>query len=172
MREPIEHEYFNWLCAKVLEPRSPTYSDLLIILHRTEFVWVLPADGHRAEDGLELRFDFLRETDHEREEIWMTQPCSMLELLISFAKRAEFQTEFSVKKWFWIFLENLRLNEFTRVSMDDIREIDEILYTFIWRQYDIQGNGGLFPLITPKKNQRETEIWYQFFEYIDEQQIA
>jgi hypothetical protein len=172
MREPIEHEYFNWLCAKVLEPRSSVYYDLLIMLHKTEFVWVIPADRHRAEDGLELRIDFLREIDNETNEYWLNEPCSMLEFLISFAKRAEFQTEYSLKKWFWIFIENLKLNEFTRISSKDISEIEEILDRFIWRDFDAQGNGGLFPLITPQKNQRDTEVWYQFFEYIDEQQIA
>lgn len=172
MREPIEHAYFNWLCAKVLEPRSSVYLDLLIILHKTEFVWVVPADEHRAEDGLELRISFVRETDYERDEFWANEPCSMLELLVSFAIRAEFQTALSVRTWFWIFIENLGLNEFQRISPEDLNIIEDILYTFIWRQGDEKGNGGLFPLISPKRNQRETEIWYQFFEYIDEQQIA
>lgn len=59
MGEPIEGEYFNWLCAKIRKTPAPMYNDLLQILHRTEFVWVVHGDRNRAEDGIELREDFL-----------------------------------------------------------------------------------------------------------------
>jgi hypothetical protein len=167
MREPIEELYFNWLCAKVLErSHNRNYYDLLEILHRTEFVWVVPADEHRADDRIELRQDFIRETGAEKEPEWWSQPCSVLELFISFAKRASFQTDDPVKHWFWEFLGNLKLDEFRRVSGSDFYKVEDILYNFIWRLYEPNGYGGLFPLEEPKADQRQVEIWYQFCAYV------
>lgn len=167
--EPIENEYFNWLCAKVLEPNSRNYHTLLLILHKTEFVSVIPGDRDRIEDGIELRIDFLRETNIQPDRVWESQPCSVLEFFIAFAKRALFQTDISVKDWFWTFITNLGLEDYRRVSDSDIPLIEKILYTFIQRQYDWRGDGGIFPLRDSNNDQREVVIWYQFFEYLDDQ---
>ena len=93
MDEPIEESYFNWLCAKVLSVEVPIYFELMRILYRTEFVWVLERDQNRAEDGLELREDFLRETGLDPEPEWLESECSIFEMLYAFAKRANFQTD-------------------------------------------------------------------------------
>jgi hypothetical protein len=169
--EPIEDVYFNWLCAKVVDRSSQNYDELLRIFHRTEFIWVVPADRHRADDGVELKQDFIRETRIEPDIGWSEQPCSILELFISFAKRAQFQTDVPVKTWFWEFLTNLKLEEFARVFISDIPIIDDILYTFIWRQYDASGYGGMFPISRTDNDQRKIEIWYQFCEYLDDRGI-
>jgi len=165
MREPIENEYFNWLCAKVLEIGSTTYYDLLRVLHRTEFVWVVPADRHRARDGVALRQDFVRETGVEVGDEWELEPCSIFEFLIAFAKRASFQTDIPTSDWFWEFLTNLQLDEFRRVSRADMPVIEERLYNFIWRQYNPDGSGGMFPMMQTQNDQRKIELWYQFSEY-------
>lgn len=171
MGEPIENEYFNWLCEKVLENNSHSYLSLLRILHRTEFVWVVPEDRHRVEDGFELRTDFLRETGLESDASWEGQPCSIFELLISFAARASFQTDIPLNVWFWEFISNLKLDEFRRVSSSDTYLIEDILHTFIWRQYDPSGDGGMFPISRTKNDQRKIELWYQFCEYVDDRGI-
>lgn len=168
MDEPIEETYFNWLCAKVLSVQVPIYWHLMRILHNTEFVWVVSRDRNRAEEGLELREDFLRELYLDPEEDWANEPCSVLEMLIGFAKRAAFQTERTAKSWFWEFMTNLGLDEYRQVSNADVPIIEDILYTFIWRTYDDNGHGGMFPMRWPKRNQAGVEIWYQFCEYLDE----
>jgi len=168
MVEPIENEYFNWLCAKVLDSSTNNHYTLLGILHRTEFVWVVPADKHRAQDGIELRTYFLNETGVESDPLWKGGPCSVLEFLIAFANRASFQTDIPVKEWFWEFMNNLKLDEFRQVSDDDVYVIEDILYTFIWRQYEPNGYGGLFPLNETRNDQRKIEVWYQFSEYVHE----
>ena len=65
MNEPFEEAYFKWLCAKVDHTNVPTPSlthwNLLRILHRNEFVWLLTGDDNRAEDGVDLRHAFLLE---------------------------------------------------------------------------------------------------------------
>jgi hypothetical protein len=168
MGEPIENEYFNWLCAKVLEPRGNIYYDLLGILYRTEFVWVVPGDRNRAEDGTELRLYFLNETGIEADSAWYSQPCSVLEMLIAFADRAYFQTDISARDWFWEFMTNLDLGEFRHVSREDAPVVENILHSFVWRTYDQSGSGGIFPMRWPKNDQTKIEIWYQFCEYLED----
>jgi hypothetical protein len=169
MGEPIENEYFNWLCAKVLPVDARIYYSLARILHSTEFVWLVPGDRNRKEDGEELRIDFLRETQRESDPAWFNQPCSIFEMLIALSGRASFQTAIPVRDWFKTFLANLGLDGFTQVTHEDAPVIDDILYTLVWRTYDSTGHGGLFPMRQPQNDQREVEIWYQFFEYVDEQ---
>lgn len=172
MSEPIEEEYFNWLCAKVLDPHINNYYDLMRILHSTEFVWSSLGDKNRKEDGLELRDYFLNESGWEKEPLWFNEPCSVLEVLIAFAQRVSFQTDIPVRDWFHIFLNNLRLDEYRQVSRDDIPIIEEILHVFIWRTYDSHGYGSLFPLDNPVDDQRDVEVWYQFCAWADEKEIV
>lgn len=169
MGEPIENEYFNWLCAKVLKTNGNMHVDLLVILHRTPFAWFVPGDRNRAEDGVELKIDFLRETGFPKDETWFHEPCSVLEMLIAFANRAEFQTDISERDWFWVFMTNLNLEQFRRVTNADKLVIEDILNTLIWRTYDTSGHGGMFPMRWPKRDQREVEIWYQFCEWLEDQ---
>lgn len=169
MEEPIESEYFNWLCAKVVAPtRHKMYCDLLKLLHETEFAWTILGDRNRMEDGLELRIHFLRQSRWNMDRGWYSQPCSVLELLIAFADRACFQTDIPLETWFWEFMSNLELGEFRQVQPSDVDGIKDILHTFVWRTYDPSGYGGIFPMRWPKRDQRKVEIWYQFCDYLDD----
>jgi hypothetical protein len=165
MDEPIENEYFNWLCVRVLERNGRMYYDLLGILHTTEFIWVVPQDSHRAADGIELRNDFLRESYRRNDPNWYAEPCSVLEMLIAFAKRASFQTGRPTRWWFWEMMSNLQLDQFRLLRDEDVRIIKDILHRFMCRDYDSHGYGGLFPITITQNDQRDIEIWYQFSEY-------
>lgn len=170
MTEPIDNVYFNWLCAKVNRVENPTpsltYWNLLRQLYITEFAWLVSGDDNRAEDGLELRVEFLMESRLPENELWESMGCSVLEMLIAFARKAEFNAGRSTEFWFWRFLENLGLADANDASYIPPEEIDEILYNFIWRTYEYDGTGGLFPMANPPKDQREVEVWYQFCEYL------
>lgn len=168
MREPIENEYFNWLCAKVLTTRPPIYLDLLKILYQTEFTWIEPGDRNRAEDGCELRLMFYNASNWDADPQWFNQPCSVLEMFIAFSDRASFQTEIQPITWFWEFLTNMDLGEYRQVSRSDKKRIEDILSAFIWRTYDESGFGGMFPLRWPKRDQRKVEVWYQFCDYLED----
>lgn len=174
MGEPIESVYFNWLCAKVMLLENPTPSltfwKLLRKLHSTEFVWLIPNDDNRVEDGLELRHEFVREMNIEVDPEWSKLDCSILEMLIAFSRRAEFQTDISAKDWFWMFMEHLRLADCNDASDVNPSVIDEILYQFVWRTYDYNGVGGLFPLHETNHDQRKVEVWYQFCEFLVDQE--
>ena len=169
MDEPLEEAYFGWLCAKVLTTRPPVYDDLLRILYCTEFVYVHPMDRNRAEDGMEQRRYFLQAAFTKGTDEFLNYPCSVLEMLVAFAERACFQTDQSTIHWFWIFMNNLNLDEYRRVSNADKPVIEEILNVFMWRLYDPYGRGGLFPMRRTHNDQRKVELWYQFFEYLDDQ---
>lgn len=170
--EPIEHEYFNWLIAKI--KRRPTswttpsqsYWKLMRELQNTEFVFIVPMDDNRAEDGLELRREFVRENQIEVDPDWMQIGCSVLEMLVAFARRAEFATDRGAHDWFWEFLENLGLAEFNDASGFDPRKVSESLDRLIWRTYDYNGVGGMLPIHEAQHDQRKVEIWYQFCEYL------
>lgn len=175
MDEPLENLYFNWLCAKVVNVKdfssTATYWELLKKLHRTEFVWILSGDDNRAEDGKELRREFILQAEVPDNPEWrIVIGCSVLEMLIAFSRRAEFQDETPTHVWFWKFLSNLGLSEFDDQSGFDPEYVDLVLEEFIWRTYKPNGDGGLFPIRNPSTDQREVEIWYQFFEYILDQE--
>lgn len=172
MEEPIEELYFNWLCAKVLSPDTPVYVDLLRIMHSTEFVWTIAGDKNRAEDGLELRDDFLSELRIDADSDWYYQAPSIFEVLYAFAKKACFQTDRPTRDWFWNFVVNLGLDDFKRVHPDDVPVIEESLYIFVWRTYRENGHGGLFPMRKATQDQREVEIWYQFCDYLVDQGLV
>jgi len=173
MEEPLESLYFQWLCAKVIYVRNPTpsltYWKLLRILYRTEFVWLLSGDDNRAADGIELRTEFLLEGDIPDNPEWRGIGCSILEMFIGFSRRAEFTTAVPARDWFWEFLENLGLKEFNDGSEFDPREVEAILDQFIWRTYNRKGEGGIFPMDSPNGDQRQIEIWYQFCDYLVDQ---
>ena len=171
MNEPLENLYFNWLSAKVhtVIRRKPsvTYDTLFKTFHNTEFVWLLSGDDNRAEDGKELRREFLIMGDIPDNYEWRTLlPCSVFEMLIGFTRRAEFNSELSAKDWFWIMVDNLNLKEANDTSGIDPMEIQEVLDYFLWRRYPADGDGGLFPLKNPIRDQTQIEIWDQFCDYL------
>ena len=73
--------------------------------------------------------------------------------------------------WFWHLIETLDLEQFNDRKYDDHaqEEIAEILDRVIWRTYAPNGDGGLFPLRNPTKDQRKVELWYQLNAYLLEQ---
>jgi hypothetical protein len=149
---------------------SLTFWKLLRILHSTEFVWLVLGDDNRVKDALELRNEFVFKGKKPKIVRATTgNSCSVLELLIAFARRAEFMTDTRAKQWFWEFMTNLGLSEFTDAADFDPADVEEILDMFIWRYYDRNGNGGLLPIINPVSDQRDLELWYQFSAYLVDQ---
>lgn len=176
MEEPIEESYFNWLYAKVVQIRgtktpSNSYLTLMRDLHSTEFVWLLSGDDNRAADGLDLRKEFIQQAYLDFDPPWMNIPCSVLEMFIAFSRRAEFDTDIGSREWFWIFLQNLGLSDLTDATRGVTELVNEVLYTFVWRLYDRKGNGGMFPLSKSKNDQRKIEVYYQFCEWVTENDI-
>src|ERR1700754_1133661 len=172
MSEPVDELYFRWLCSQVcnvkLKNPSRTYWSLLKLLHTKEFVWFVPNDDNRLEDGRYLREEFVYENSLDDIGLdWITLGCSMLEMLVGLARRLCFEDDgFSINQWFWRLMENIGLHGLTDRGGWDEQDVDEILDYVIWRTYEYDGSGGLFPLMDPPTDQREVEIWYQMSEYL------
>lgn len=169
MNEDLEAAYFDWLCAKVLDHDNRAYLDLLVKLHREEFMWLLLMDENRAQDGRDLRKDFFRETFGEGDPEWLHIGCSVLEMLIALAKRAQFQTGTSTKSWFWEMIHNMGIVD----PFITDREFGDFMHTFIWRLYEPNGkDGSIFPVLEKDVDMRKTELWYQLCFYIEENHLV
>jgi len=121
------------------------------------------------EDGTELRDEFLSELSvHEVDPEWYGIGCSIMEMLVALARKASFESDLEASKWFWILIENAGLREFNDAtySPDNAAEVDEILDRIIYRTYEPNGTGGLFPLARSEEDQRKVELWYQLAAYI------
>lgn len=163
--------YLRWLYRQVasVSVRDPsrTYWSLLRHLYQTEYVWHIPNDDNRVEDGRALRYEFMQEqhiinASHE----WLTLPCSMLEMLIALSRRCAFDAEGTARAWFWHLLHNIGLNELTDDKPFPEEDVDEIIGTVIWRTYEPDGHGGLFPLKNAQQDQTKVEVWYQLAAYL------
>lgn len=172
MSKTLDERYLTWLYSQIasVTVRNPrrTYWTILRVLYSTEFVWFVPNDDNRAEDGRELRYEFFADEDirWDSEPEWMSLGCSMLELLVGLSRRLSFEDDRPPRQWFWEMMSNLGLDHFTDSVKFYEAEVDTVLSDVIWRTYDQNGRGGLFPLRRPTKDQREVEIWYQLSAYL------
>ena len=168
---PLDERYFSWLYNKVAsvgERRpSKTYWSLFFVLYTTPFEWFVPNDHNRAADGTNLRLEYLN--DEDANELWISEDCSMFEMLIGLARRINFVIQEPTDDCFWLLLRNLGIGK--DLTDDVFTEVDEeivldIVRTVIERTYDYDGTGGLFPLRNPSRDQRGVEIWYQMSAYL------
>lgn len=174
MSPPLDELYFQWLYSQVgsvkVKDQSKTYWELLKQLHKKEFVWVVPNDDNRVEDGRDLRMEFLAEQGIDAtDSYWLRMGCSMLELLVGLSRRLAFEADGEPRGWFWHMMDNLGLRIYSDARILSTDRINEILDRVIWRTYEPDGVGGIFPLKHPKQDQREVELWYQLSAYLLEE---
>ena len=171
MSAPLDELYLNWLYAQVgsVKEKHParTYWSLCRQLFTTEFVWIVPNDDNRLEDGRDLRKEFFEyEAIDDVDPEWMRLGCSMLEMLIGLSRRLAFEADGEPRDWFWVLMRNLGLDQCSDKYQHNYEEIDDILNRVIWRTYRHDGHGGLFPLRNSETDQRDVEIWYQLNAYL------
>lgn len=174
----LNNEYFDWMLQLVCDKRYSkglSYQKLLNRLHDIEFQYILPMDGNRAEDGIDLRYRFGYEKsydDHMIAAYLDNRPCSVLEMLIALASRCEEQIMNNpdlgnrTGQWFWGMIENLGLLTMTD-SRFDAERTDNAIFIFMDRKYKRNGSGGLFTVERCNIDMRTVEIWYQMNWYID-----
>lgn len=167
--------YFDWLLNKIDYKLNTGggYDRLLNRLNNTRYIWTLEMDENRAEDGIALRERFCNESRifgfHMDENEY---PCTVLEMLVALAIRCEGDImgepgEENPGKWFWIMMENLGLDGVTDRHFDP-DYVDDILDIWMSNEFQPDGTGGLFPLISPTFDQRNREIWTQMGNYLEE----
>jgi hypothetical protein len=178
MTPPLDELYLRWLHSQVspvvLKNPSRTYWNFLKQLYEKEFVWFVPNDDNRAEDGKILRYEFLEECAiDEIDDDWLNLGCSMLEMFVGLSRRLAYETDDEPRDWFWRLVENLNLHDLNDRQYNESKshEIDAALDRVIWRTYRPNGEGGLFPLNDIHLDQRTVEIWYQMNAYIIERHI-
>lgn len=162
-------EYFQWLCDKVITPERGKYMLLLSSLHSITFVWMHPEDENRAAKGRNLRWEYAWSNERGVDDYILNQPCSVLEMLVQMAMDVEHfilgePGKDQTAEWFWQMLHNVGLD-----VMDDSHynimyiqsKVDDVMY----RRYDMNGNGGLFPHYAYNKDARITGLWQQANDY-------
>lgn len=175
MNGTINDRYFEWLYSRIgsVRNRNPmrSYWELARQFYTTEFVWFVPNDDNRAQDGIDLRYEFIEEWGRDDvDQLWLDLECSFLEMFIALSRRLSFESSGTAYEWFWKLMQNLEISTYT----DDIyeisiaEEVDEVLQRINYRTYDPSGRGGLFPIRNPSEDQRQVEIWYQMSTYLIE----
>ena len=182
-----ETSYFQWLCDTVRSDQNDkSYYNLLGMMYETPFEVKIDNDINRAVDGNEFKSAYILDiygTEAPKDADLYFRPeqnCSILEMIMGISKRMAFELaedeseDFDFYRYFWEIIENLGLKRYDDDQFGDnfIRckiEIREILNKLNERKYKKSGEGGMFPLYRPQKNQKKVEIWYQMQAYINEQ---
>ena len=175
LNNDIYEQYFNWLCD-VVNVSTVSYDKLFRFLHRTKFRWSNIRVKNRDEDGTDLRFRFRKSIDGlSRNEVlnWHDkEPCSVLEMMIALAIRAEEQIMDNPQvgnrttQWFWGMISSLGLTGMSD-NMFDLIEAKDIIERFLDREYSPDGKGGLFTIRDCEYDLRDVEIWTQLCWYLD-----
>lgn len=178
-KDDIINEYFNWMCDKITDPKyhgDVSYMKLLSQLHNTEFTYIIDGDINRFNDGIDLKNRFVYELRYPYEVINICldpHNCSVLEMMVALAIRCEesiMDDPFygnRTGKWFWGMIDSLGLKT---VHDDNYNRqyVDNVIFKFLNRDYDPNGEGGLFTIIDCHDDLRNIEIWYQMCWYLDE----
>ena len=165
--------YFIYLVDKI-DGGKTGYTLLLATLFDTEFTWSykIPTDANRAKDGRFFRDRYANETGDYLLYSDRIEPCNVLEMLVALSVRIEEDImgepgDEHPEKWFWEMISNLGLYPATdKVYREDL--VEGVIKAWLSRSYEANGNGGLFPLLHPKKDQRLVSIWDQLNFYLNE----
>lgn len=175
IRDNIKAEYFNWICDLLCKSRFAervSYELLLRRLHEITFYSVLPEDESRAEDGVNLRYRFAVDNDCCGIEDYIDGPCSVLEMMAALALMCEEDIMGDPRigdrtgQWFWKMIVNLGLGGLSDDRFDaDL--VDSVIDRFLEREYEPDGEGGLFVIRNCEHDLRDVEIWHQLCWYLD-----
>lgn len=179
MRTPTNDPYLKWLCDKVKlgEEYGKPYTKLACELHQQKFIpnEDSPMDKNRIYDGVSLRVQFMQMYG-ELGSSTNRGSCTMLEFLVAISERMAFlmgaeNEENKAPLYFWCLIRNLRLLKLNDDRFDILNGeffVEDAVRRVLDRNYDYNGDGGLFPLFRPMEDQRNVEIWYQMQAWLGE----
>lgn len=178
-RNQIIDEYNEWLFDSVGPHRFAEHSSywrLITRLHETEFRYSIRNDENRAQDGIDLRYRFALKCGYEYSYDFVMEclhgPCSVLEMMVALAIRCEEHIMDDpdigdrTQQWFWNMIVNLGLGSMTDDRYDE-DFVDRRIETFLNREYEPNGKGGLFTVDNARRDLRNVEIWYQLCWYLN-----
>jgi len=164
-------DYYNYLCSIIDTDdfNIMEYTELLENLFHEKFYAIDKADENRIKDALYFRkcyIDNLCDISYD-----MSEPVNILELMVTLSRRIEdeIMTDMGrtkhTGKWFYIMIKNLGLSNLTNGYFDR-NDFINIVVTFLNRNYEKNGSGGLFVVDDPNVDMRCINIWYQMHKYI------
>lgn len=171
-----DRAYYRWLLGTFThDPERDyhvDYSCLCDQMYRKAYYYIIENDENRAGDGLYLR-EMYEMTPFARAGSIPQGPCSFLEFLIGVAIRLQEMLvdgeTIPVYVYFWELANRLGLADYTdEVYFEDstVFIVDSIMTDYMDRRYGRCGEGGLFPLNNPCRDQTKVEVWYQLNEYL------
>lgn len=178
-RVSLYQEYYSWLCHLVCGDnygKSLEYKKLLTRLNDIDFTYILEMDVNRALNAVSFRDRFAYEKGYDTNyvvEYFEDAPASVLEVLVTLA----FTCEEKIMRdpdygdrtglWFWSMIDNLGLSDMKNDAFD-VDIVDSVVSTFLEREYEPDGRGGLFTLKHCKYDLRNIDIWYQMMWWLNE----
>ena len=167
-RDFILNDYFDWLCFQVTDKGG--YRKLLSMLHNMIFRYSVDYDENRAADGVNLRWYYVDDGGNDEILGWKNE-CTVLEMLIGAAIQMEKimedpEMDYSMRHWFWMFLENLDLVDMTDDNYDKTYIYGRVSM-FMDRTYDPNGDGNIIYIPDTRDDLRDVEIWCQMCWYMD-----
>lgn len=167
MTTKVDFAYYEWLTRQIYIPNGKTYNDLFERMHNVEFVWTIPNDENRIQDGLDLRSEF---TDGESFTLEVGG-ATFLEVLVALSRRIAFTAggNKNANQWAWTLIKNLGLKKASDpLTPEKVELVENTLHNVIWREYAPDGRGGFFPLQNSDFDQTQLEIWSQMNMYVTE----
>lgn len=166
-----DERYLVWLCGLInnreYEERLHASKQMFDGLFFEPFVDWVPNDDNRAAEGRGLRDRYQNESARQISRRLYMGSCSLLEMIIALAHRYAWEivgldetVEENIPPCFWRMIDNLKLNPIHK-NLGRLSVLNK-------REYDFNGEGGLFPLQNPKMDQRTVELWYQLNTYVIE----
>lgn len=164
----LDDQYFQWLIDQVAVPRNKTCYSLLGRMHEFEFVWSVPNDDNRVQDGKDLRYEFFG-TSATTHGSLHPDKVSFLEVLIGLSRRVAFTAGGDARQWAWKLIKNLNLHKMCDPILDGkASKVDDILNAVVWRRYSPDGTGGFFPVREAFVDMTQMELWFQMNAYVNE----
>ncbi len=179
----LTEAYFDWLRSEAFSSRvnRTEYEGVMRTLHDIPFYWTIWSDENRAGDAMSFRnSDFLGfQPDLEKlDQVWLghwaMQAPSVLEVLLSIARRWNAYFEGAIPYYFGHLFRNMGFDRYPGRMLDRTRHdmVRETVDIWLSRQFQPNGEGSPFP-INPGNfandrnsfDMRKIEIWGQMNAY-------
>lgn len=174
LRASYQSLYFDWLMRFVYDDyHDLDYEPLCECLNSIEFYYTIQNDANRVSDAHALRYRFAYETGISYEDIddAIRSSVSVFEVMIAMALRGEesIMRDFDIgdrtSLWFWTMIDSMHLSDQNYNFNEDT--IRSRVNSMLSRNYNSNGDGGLFTVNNPPYDMRKAELWYQMNWYFN-----
>ena len=177
-RAELNELYFEWLCCLVENEKyggGQSYTKLFSYLHETEFIYSIPMDANRFEDGVDLRYRFAYECRHDNRIVSSyldDRPCSVFEMMVALSLKCEehimCDPDFGdrTREWFWVMLKSMKLDMMDNSDFDE-EYVQKAVVKCLNHKYTKNGRGGFFTIANCRYDLRTVDIWRQLCWYLE-----